>query len=113
MTKSFLTFWFFYLVNKEIFSMKNQNNFPNLSFHVHYLDFRKVWYRYVFLLPHHPLPPILDSNGNYSSDSHLVKTAQDCIGLMGLHKLIRVISFDVKKWKKEKNQIIYNFQLFI
>ena len=42
MTKSFLTFWFFYLVNKEIFSMKNQNNFPNLSFHVHYLDFRKV-----------------------------------------------------------------------
>ena len=26
----------------NIFSMKNQNNFPNLSFLVHYLDFRKV-----------------------------------------------------------------------
>ena len=102
MTKCFLTFWLFYLVNKEIFSMKNQNNFPNLSFLVLTIKIsgRSDIGRYVFLLPH-PLPPILDSNGNYSSDSHLVKTAQDCIGLMGLHKLIRG-SFDVKKSEKRK-----------
>ena len=40
---------------------------------------------------------------NLPNFSHLVKTAQDCIGLMGLHKLISS-SFDVKS-EKEKNYI--------